>query len=158
MYGSGLAGWAQFCTAQAKMFYSHPIGDSDAIACCKRIAAVTRRPALVAASCALHLSAAASAHLADSHSTESLRQRLARFWKRCRPEFYWYPTLSAVKSGKDGARKSTAKTNICPAKTFRTHIQPARVSSTANGCAALIDSLLYAAAGRTTEPAKEKRR
>jgi len=61
-----------------KMFYSHAIGDSDAIACCKRIAAVTRRPALVAASRALHLPAAASARVADSHSTESLRQRLER--------------------------------------------------------------------------------
>jgi len=34
------------------------------------------------------------------------------FRKWCRPEFHWYPTLSAEKSGQDGARKSTAKAKI----------------------------------------------
>jgi hypothetical protein len=51
------------------MLYSHAIGDSDAIAYCKRIAAVARRPALVAASRALHLPAAASARVADPYSS-----------------------------------------------------------------------------------------
>jgi glycosyltransferase involved in cell wall biosynthesis len=37
---------------------------------------------------------------------------LEHFRKWCRPEFHWYPTLSAEKSGKDGARKSTAKAKM----------------------------------------------
>jgi hypothetical protein len=34
------------------------------------------------------------------------------FRKWCRPEFHWYPTLSAEKSGKDGARMSTARAKM----------------------------------------------
>jgi hypothetical protein len=37
---------------------------------------------------------------------------LERFRKWCRPKFHWYPTLSAEKSGKDGARKSTVKAKM----------------------------------------------
>jgi hypothetical protein len=34
------------------------------------------------------------------------------FSEWCRPKIHWYPTLSAEKSGKDGARKSTAKAKM----------------------------------------------
>jgi len=34
------------------------------------------------------------------------------FRKWCRPKIHWYPTLSAEKSGKDGARKSTANAKM----------------------------------------------
>jgi len=34
------------------------------------------------------------------------------FSEWCRPKIHWYPTLSAEKSGKDGARKPTAKAKM----------------------------------------------
>src|ERR1035437_6895501 len=45
-------------------------------------------------------------------SWQIFSQHLEHFRKRCRPEFHCYPTLSAEKNGKDGARRSTAKTKM----------------------------------------------
>jgi hypothetical protein len=55
--------------------------------------------------------AAAQTRVQQGESAE-MDAALEHFRKCCRPKIHWYPTLSAEKSGKDGARKSTAKAKM----------------------------------------------